>query len=144
MNLPDAPIAHEGFCATHFFTVSYLEKSKDFYVRILGGRVIKPHNPCCIKLANTWILLNSGGGPTPDKPEVLLETPSELNRASSVLNLRVAGIWACYKHWGEKGTGRFPVTAERKLGKRSVCPRVPRRPAPRFSVTPFHLLGMIS
>ena len=74
MNLPDAPIAHEGFFATHFFTVRDLEKSKDFYVRILGGRVIKAENPCYIKLANTWIILNSGGGPAPEKPEVLLET----------------------------------------------------------------------
>jgi catechol 2,3-dioxygenase-like lactoylglutathione lyase family enzyme len=103
MNLPDAPIAHEGFFATHFFTVSDQDKSKDFYVRILGGKVIKPDNPRYIKLANTWIILNSGGGPTPDKREVLLETPSDLNRVSSFLNLRVADIWACYKQWGDKG-----------------------------------------
>jgi hypothetical protein len=51
---------------------------EDFDVRILGGKVIKPDNPCYIKLANTWIILNSGGGPTPDKPEALLETPSDL------------------------------------------------------------------
>ena len=51
MNLPDAPIAHEGFFATHFFTVKDQERSKDFYVRILGGKVIKPENPCYIKLA---------------------------------------------------------------------------------------------
>jgi hypothetical protein len=89
MNLRDAPIAHEGFFATHFFTVRDQGKSKDFYVRILGGKVIKPENPCYIKLANTWIILNSGGGPTPDKPEVFLETPSYLNRVSSFLNLRV-------------------------------------------------------
>jgi hypothetical protein len=84
MNLPDAPIAEEGFFAAHFFTVSDQEKSRDFYVRILGGKLIKPENPCYIKLANTWIILNSGGGPTPDKPEVLLETPSNLNRVSCV------------------------------------------------------------
>ena len=83
MNLPDAPIAHEGFFAAHFFTVRDQEKSKDFYVRILGGKVIKPENPCYIKLANTWIILNSGGGPTPDKPDVLLGTPPDLNRVSS-------------------------------------------------------------
>jgi hypothetical protein len=29
MNLPDAPIADEGFFATHFFTVRDQEKSKD-------------------------------------------------------------------------------------------------------------------
>ena len=82
MNLPDAPVANEGFFVTHFFTVRDQEKSKDFYVRILGGKVIKPENPCYIKLANTWIILNSGGGPTPDKPEVLLEAPSDLNRVN--------------------------------------------------------------
>ena len=32
MNLPDARIAHEGYFASHFFTVSDQEKSKDFYV----------------------------------------------------------------------------------------------------------------
>ncbi|MGA9964290.1 MAG: hypothetical protein WBQ10_03720 [Terriglobales bacterium] len=45
MNLPDAPIAHEGFFATHFFAVRDQEKSKDFYDRILGGKAIKPDNP---------------------------------------------------------------------------------------------------
>jgi hypothetical protein len=57
MNLPDAPVAGEGFFVTHFFTVRNQEKSKDFYVRILGGKVIKPENPCYIKLANSWIVL---------------------------------------------------------------------------------------
>jgi hypothetical protein len=104
MNLPDAPIAHGGFFACHFFTVSDQEKSKNFYVGILGGRLIKPDNPCHIKLANTRVILNSGGGPTPDKPEVLLETPSDLNRVNSFLNLRVADIWACYQEWGDKSS----------------------------------------
>ena len=60
-------------------------------------------NPSYIKLENTWIVLNCGGGLTPDKPEVFLETPSDLNRVNSFLNLRVADIWACYKEWGDKG-----------------------------------------
>ena len=54
INLPDAPIAHEGFFTAHFFTVSDQDKSKDFYVRILGGKVIKPDNPCYIKLASDY------------------------------------------------------------------------------------------
>lgn len=103
MNLPNAPVADQGFFATHFFTVNDQNKSMDFYVRILGGKLIKPRDPCYIKLVNTWIILNSGGGPTPDKPEVLLETPKDLNRVSTFLNLRVADIWACYREWGSKG-----------------------------------------
>jgi|SRR5277367_1187361 len=103
MNLPDAPIASEGFYATQCLVVRDQEKSKDFYARILGGKVVMAKNPCYIKLANTWIILTSGGGPTPDKPEVRLETPADPNRVNSFLNLRVADIWACYKEWREKG-----------------------------------------
>jgi hypothetical protein len=80
MNLLDAPIAHESFFATQFFTVGDQDKSKDLYVWILGGKAIKPDNPRYIDR------------PTPDKPEVLLETSSDLNRLSSFLNFRAAGI----------------------------------------------------
>jgi len=103
MNLPDAPIAQEGFFVTHFLTVKDQAISREFYVRVLGGKVVRPENPCYIKLANSWIILNSGGGPTPDKPEVILEAPRDLNKFSSFLNLRVADIWACYSQWKARG-----------------------------------------
>ena len=103
MNLPDAPIAEEGFFVTHFLTVKDQAKSRDFYVGVLGGKVVKEENPCYIKLANSWMILNSGGGPTPDKPEVFLEPPRDLNTFNSFLNLRVADIWACYEQWKAKG-----------------------------------------
>ena len=103
MNLPDAPIAQDGFFVTHFLTVVDKAKSREFYVGALGGTVVKPENPCYIKLVNSWIILNSGGGPTPDKPEVSLEAPRELSTVSSFLNLRVADIWSCYSQWRAKG-----------------------------------------
>ncbi|HYA98001.1 MAG TPA: VOC family protein [Methylomirabilota bacterium] len=103
MNLPDAPIASEGFYVTHFLTVADQARSRDFYVRVLGGKVVRLENPCYIKLANSWIILNSGGGPTPDKPEVFLEPPRNLNTFNSFLNLRVADIRACYNEWRAKG-----------------------------------------
>ena len=103
MNLPDAPIAQEGFFVTHFLTVKDQAKSSEFYVKVLGGEVVKAENPTYVKLSNSWLILNSGGGPTPDKPEVILETPQDLNRFNSFLNLRVADIWACYSDWKAKG-----------------------------------------
>ena len=103
MDLADAPIPRTGFFVTHFLTVEDQEKSKDFYAGVLGGKVIVPENPAMIKLANSWIILNSGGGPTPDKPEVLLETPQDPNKVNSFLNLRVADIQACYREWRAKG-----------------------------------------
>src|SRR5216683_2168988 len=68
MNLPNAPVLQDGFFVTHFLTVRDQAKSREFYVGIIGGKVVAPENPCYIKLANSWIILNSGGGPTPDKP----------------------------------------------------------------------------
>jgi catechol 2,3-dioxygenase-like lactoylglutathione lyase family enzyme len=103
MSLPDAPIAETGFYVTHFLTVANQQRSKDFYVGVLGGKVVKAEDPCYIKLANSWLILNSGGGPTPDKPEVTLRAPEDLNNVSSFLNLRVADAWQCYRAWSAKG-----------------------------------------
>ena len=103
MNLPDAPIAEEGFYVAHFLTVQDQERSTRFYVDILGGKVVRSPDPTYIKLSNSWMILNSAGGPTPDKPQVILKTPQDLNTVSSFLNLRVAEIWKCYREWGAKG-----------------------------------------
>ena len=103
MDRPDAPIAKQGFYVAHFLTVADQPRSRQFYVGILGGKVVRGPDPTYSKLANWWIILNSGGGPTPDKPTVLLETPKDLNKVSSFLNLRVADIWDCYRHWKAKG-----------------------------------------
>ena len=103
MGLSEAPIAETGFFVTHFLTVADQARSIEFYVGVLGGKAVKEADPSYVKLANSWIILNSGGGPTPDKPEVILETPRDPNRVSSFLNLRVADIWACYSDWKAKG-----------------------------------------
>ena len=70
---------------------------------MLGGKIVAPENPCIIKLANSWIILNSGGGPTPDKPGVFLEPPQDPNKVNSFLNFRVADIVASYHQWKSKG-----------------------------------------
>ena len=103
MTLPDPPVPSEGFLITHFLTVNDQAKSRQFYAETLGGKVVAPENPCIIKLANSWIILNSGGGPTPDKPDVTLEPPQNPSRVNSFLNLRVADIQARYAEWKSKG-----------------------------------------
>jgi catechol 2,3-dioxygenase-like lactoylglutathione lyase family enzyme len=103
MNPSDMPVPQKAFFVTHFLTVKDQTKSKEFYVGVLGGKIVKEENPCYIKLENSWIVLNSGGGPTPDKPDIWLAPPHDLNSVSSFLNLRVADIHACYEEWSEKG-----------------------------------------
>jgi lactoylglutathione lyase len=59
--------------------------------------------PTIVKLANSWVIINVGGGPTDDKPEVVLEPPADPTRASAFLNLRVADIQATYEEWRSRG-----------------------------------------
>lgn len=99
----DFPAPEEGFLLTHFIAVADQERSKKFYVNVLGGKVVYEKDPAIVKVANSWLLINDGGGPTPDKPEVYLSPPEDLNQFNSFLNIRVADIQAKYKEWKEKG-----------------------------------------
>lgn len=93
----------EGFILTHFLTVADVKRSAEFYSRILGGDVVLNGEPTILHIANTWLILNVGGGPTDDKPDVTLRTPQNLNEFSSFLNIRVADIHAVYEEWRGKG-----------------------------------------
>jgi catechol 2,3-dioxygenase-like lactoylglutathione lyase family enzyme len=60
-------------------------------------------DPVIMKIANSWLILNVGGGPTDDKPAVTLAPPADPNHASAFLNIRVADIGAVYAEWSAKG-----------------------------------------
>jgi catechol 2,3-dioxygenase-like lactoylglutathione lyase family enzyme len=83
--------------------VSDQDRSRDFYQSLFDGQVLLERDPVIMKVANTWLILNVGGGPTDDKPSVTLTTPSDPNRASAFLNVRVADISKVYKEWSAKG-----------------------------------------
>ena len=92
-----------GFILTHFLTVADVKRSAEFYLRILGGDIVLEGEPTIIQTANSWIILNIGGGPTDDKPTVTLSTPQNMNEVSNFMNIRVADIWSCYEEWRRKG-----------------------------------------
>ena len=93
----------EGFILTHFLTVSDVKRSAEFYLRILGGNVVREGEPIIIQIANSWIILNVGGGPTEDKPTVTLRTPQNPSEASNFMNIRVVDILSCYEEWRKRG-----------------------------------------
>ncbi len=99
----DLPAPTTGFVLTHFIVARDVARSRDFYVGVLGGQVVLEGEPTIVKLANGWVTINRGGGPTDDKPDVVLEPPSDPNRVSAFLNLRVADIQAAYQEWRSKG-----------------------------------------
>ena len=97
---------HEGFTVAYFLTVADIERSARFYETVFGGRVLSKGDssgaPGYIRIANMWLLVNVGGGPTPDKPSVTLDVPDP-DKISSFMNIRVADIQACYKLWKNRG-----------------------------------------
>src|ERR1700728_2515073 len=92
--------------AAYFLTVAAIERSARFYETVFGGRILSRGDssgaPGYIQIANMWLLVNVGGGPTPDKPSVALGVPDP-DKLSSFMNLRVADIQACYKLWKSRG-----------------------------------------
>ena len=88
----NVPAPTEGLILTHFLTVRDVARSRRFYADIFGGEVVLEENPAIVKIANGWIIMNPGGGPTPDKPDVYLAPPEPGDRVSSFLNVRVADI----------------------------------------------------
>jgi catechol 2,3-dioxygenase-like lactoylglutathione lyase family enzyme len=97
------PIPADGFLVTMFITVRHVARSRDFYSRVLGGKVVLDENPCIVSLSNSWIIMNPGGPPTPDKPGISVVEYQPGDTTSIFLNLRVADIQACYEEWKSKG-----------------------------------------
>src|ERR1700690_1504526 len=97
------PAPTEGILVTQFITVRSVARSRAFYSEVLGGQVVLEENPCIVKLANSWVLRNPGGPPTPDKPDISVVNSERGSPVSSFMNLRVADIQACYEQGGAKG-----------------------------------------
>jgi lactoylglutathione lyase len=103
MTPDDFPAPSEGFVLTHFLVVADQDRAREFYRSLLGGKVLQERDPVIMKVANSWLILNVGGGPTDDKPTVTLTTPGDPTRTSAFLNIRVANIANVYEEWSAKG-----------------------------------------
>jgi catechol 2,3-dioxygenase-like lactoylglutathione lyase family enzyme len=101
--MAEFPAPKEGIALTHFIVSSDVERSRRFYTDVLGGETVRAGEPSFVHLANSWIIINVGGGPTEDKPTVTLETPPDPDRTSAFLNIRVADIASVYAEWSARG-----------------------------------------
>jgi catechol 2,3-dioxygenase-like lactoylglutathione lyase family enzyme len=117
----------DGITIAHFLTVADIERSARFYERVFGGRILSRGDangaPAYIEIANTWLIVNVGGGPTPDKPSVTLRVPDP-DSISSFMNIRVADIRACYELWRSRGA-EFITEPKDKYGETRCYVRDP-------------------
>jgi len=110
----------EGFTVAHFLTVADVDRSLRFYEAVFGGRILSKGDskgaPGYLQLANSWLIVNGGGGPTPDKPTVTLSVLADRDKISSFMNIRVADIQACYELWKSRGA-EFITEPKDKYGE---------------------------
>jgi len=91
------------FVVTHTLIVEDIPRSVAFYRDVLGATVLRTGAPTLLRLGNIWIIINGGGGPTDDKPEVVASPPRDPDVLSSFLNLRVTDIRRYYDLWSSRG-----------------------------------------
>lgn len=84
---------------TTLLVVADVERARDFYVEVLGSELYREYGgtSAVLQLLGTWILLVTGGGPTPGKPTVSFAPPTDLDRVGHQLTFRVPDCNAAYE-----------------------------------------------
>ena len=77
------PAPTEGIALTHLIVSRDVERSRRFYVDVLGGEAVLEGELSIVALANSWITISVGGGPTDDKPTVTLERGADCDFKSA-------------------------------------------------------------
>jgi catechol 2,3-dioxygenase-like lactoylglutathione lyase family enzyme len=88
----------DGVEVTLLRVVSDLKQSRHFYRDVLGAEEFREYGgtSAVLKFAGTWLLLVTGGGPTPDKPTVTFAPPPTSELVSHELTIRVPDCRAAY------------------------------------------------
>jgi catechol 2,3-dioxygenase-like lactoylglutathione lyase family enzyme len=95
----------EGMELTHILVVTDIERARTFYRDVLGAEVYREYggSSCVLRAFGTWLLLVTGGGPTPDKPSVTFAQPADPDRVSHSMTIRVPDCRAAYAMLLERG-----------------------------------------
>ena len=95
----------DGVELTQLLVVTDIDKSKGFYRHVLGAKLFREYGgtSAVFEFEGNWLLLVTGGGPTPDKPDVIFVPPSDPNRVSHQMTIRVPDCRAAYKTLKARG-----------------------------------------
>ncbi len=94
-----------GIEMTHILVVSDLERARTWWVSIVGATLNREYGgtSAVLQLGGSWLLLVTGGGPTPDKPEVTFAPPADPSTVSHAMTIRVSDCQAVYRELLARG-----------------------------------------
>jgi catechol 2,3-dioxygenase-like lactoylglutathione lyase family enzyme len=89
----------EGMELTHILVVGDAGRARDFYRDVLGAELYREYGGTSVVLRafGTWLLLVTGGGPTPDKPDVTFAPPADPATVTHAMTIRVPDCHAAYE-----------------------------------------------
>lgn len=90
---------------THMLVVADAAASRDWYVRVLDASVYGEYGGTSVvlDLLGNWLLLVTGGEPSPDKPTVTLVAPENPDRVSGQIIFRVGDCQSTYELLTSRG-----------------------------------------
>jgi len=100
---------------THILVVSDVERSRRWYTDVLGAELYREYGGSSVVLTfgGSWLLIVTGGGPTPDKPSVTLTAPADPDRLDHLFTIRVSDCQVTYELLVQRGAEFLtpPVTS---------------------------------
>jgi catechol 2,3-dioxygenase-like lactoylglutathione lyase family enzyme len=89
---------------TQILVVTDTLRSKAFWTEVLGAEVYREYQSSVVlRFSGSWVLLVTGGEPTPDKPMVTFAPSAEPDRVSHAMTLRVDDCHVAYEALKERG-----------------------------------------
>ena len=95
----------EGVELTLLLVVSDIARAVRFYTEVLGASLFREYGgtSAVLQFQGTWLLLVTGGGPTPGKPTVTFAPPQNPDSVSHQLTMRVPDCRAAYEVLKSRG-----------------------------------------
>lgn len=95
----------EAAALTHMLVVADAAASRDWYVDVLDAEVYGEYGGTSVvlDLMGNWLLLVTGGEPSPDKPTVTLVAPADPDRVSCQIIFRVDDCRHTFELLRERG-----------------------------------------
>jgi catechol 2,3-dioxygenase-like lactoylglutathione lyase family enzyme len=90
---------------TRLLVVTELSRSVAWYREVLGADLVGEYGgtSAVFRLVGSWLLLVTGGEPTPDKPTVTMAAPADPDRASAELIVAVPDCRAAHAELVARG-----------------------------------------
>ncbi|HSM35431.1 MAG TPA: VOC family protein [Longimicrobiales bacterium] len=105
----------DGVEMTLLLVVADVARSVAFYTDVLGASLFREYggDSAVLSFQGTWLLLVTGGGPTPGKPTVTFAPPDDPDLVSHQLTMRVPDCKAAYETLRGRGAAFLAAPVDR-------------------------------